>query len=126
MSSNDKSIPYYDDEGFPPDNKEADHPTIVKVKIPLRKRLAFLARLEYDDLSQREFFDLCMRAYIYNMNGMREIVNRHKMKKGTISKEEVRVENENFRDAQKKEDFLFSEEELEEIFSIVEEDDRTF
>lgn len=101
-----------------------DEPTIVKVKVPMRKRLGFNTRMEYDGLNQREFFYMCIDAYLNNFKAMRELVNRYKLRVGKIDKDSVKFEKEQLKAGEQKEKTFFSEKDLQSIFSVIENDDR--
>ncbi len=96
--------------------------TFIKIKVPVEKRLDFLIRLGQDDLSQREFFYLMMADYIHSRKPMRELVDRYRLSRGKTTKEEINFKREMFRKAAESEN-VFSEEELSDIFSILENKD---
>lgn len=103
-------------------DNEIDHPTIIKIKVPLRRRLDFLVRLNQDHLAQREFFYLIIREYINNRKSIREIVDRYKSLKNKAPQSEITFSREQFKQASEKE-ALFTSDELSEIFSVLSEED---
>ena len=81
-----------------------------------------LIKLKYDDLKQQEFFSSLMDAYLEEDENIMDFIHEFKMKKSRMKKKARLAKRERQKQREIAEQFNLSKEEIEDLFSIIEQE----